>query len=132
MRKYLEGKYFAFVFRADFFASWRNFQWKKPVAIYQVKNGVLKEAWHPCNFDDEINFWLFDFLKENKINKLYTLKKNVKKFGGLNMYYFEKEHEFGVTWFRYWPLIEDDKKFESLRREFKENNIELKCIPPYY
>lgn len=129
----LEGKYFAFVFRSDYFGMPK---FKTPLAIYQIQKGELEEIRHPADNREEYNYFLFDFLKKNKITTLYTLDKKVRKFKDLEMDFFVKEKEVNypdrqsITWFRYWPLNKKDKNFKNLFEELGEKNIEVKYISP--
>lgn len=134
MEKDLEGKYFAFIFRADYFG---KFFKRTPLAIYQVQDGKLEEIRHPVDASyDEINWGLWDFLKDNNIDELNTLDRKVRKFMDLDMDFFERSEEpnypgeFGITWFRYWPIEKDKENHREIIKEIKEKGIELKYVSP--
>ncbi len=122
----LEGKYFAFVFRANYF------KYKAPLSIYKLINDKLEEIRDPVDKLDGRNWSVWNFLKENGINELYTPDKKVRKFKNLDMDFFEKEKNVNypdrqsITWFRYWPLDKKNKRFAKLFDELEKNKIEVK------
>ena len=76
LEKDLEGKYFAFDFYADYTDDTSG------LAILQVKEGQLQEAWHPCDhlptfmldeFGSVVSELARTYLIKNQIREVFTL-----------------------------------------------------------
>ena len=122
----IEGKYFVFLFSADYEGEFDS----QALALFQVKEGKLKEILHPCElknpicggFGEDENSKVLDYLEKNKIKEVYSVHALTGKILEMKL---EGENYDYQGLFNVSGAFQEE---EEWKERFKKRGIELKLF----